>query len=84
MSVENKFEIIIIYNGASIPLEVNANQSLQAVFEHALKLVHLQNAPGDLRLLDMNNNVLDLSQSVASAGISAGTRIQLRAPAGGG
>ncbi len=84
MSVGNKFEIIVIYNGASLPLEVNANQALQAVFERALKLVHLENAPGNLRLLDMNNNILDLGQSVTAAGITAGTRIQLRAPAGGG
>jgi hypothetical protein len=84
MTVEKKFEISIIYNGATLPLEVNANQSLQAVFEHALKLVGLQNAPGNLRLLNMNNNVLDLGLSVEGAGIAPGSRIQLRAPASGG
>ena len=83
MSV-NKFEIVVIYNGVSQTLEVNENQALQAVFQHALQLFQLQNAPGSLGLADVNNNPLNLSQSVKDAGITAGARIQLRAPAGGG
>ena len=83
MSV-NKFEISIIYNGVTQPLEVNANQALQAVFQRALQLFQLQNAPGNLGLADLNNNQLDLNRSVTDAGITPGTRLQLRAPAGGG
>jgi hypothetical protein len=83
MSV-NKFEIIVIYNGVPQTLEVNENQALQAVFQHALQLFQLQHAPGNLGLADMNNNPLNLGQSVKDAGIAAGTRVQLRAPAGGG
>ena len=83
MSV-HKFEIEILYNGVPHSLEVEENQSLQAVFQHALQLFQLQNAPGNLGLTDLNNNQLNLSQSVKAAGITPGTRIQLRAPAGGG
>lgn len=83
MSV-HKFEIVVLYNGVPQTLEVNENQALQAVFQHALQLFQLQNAPGNLGLADTNNNPFNLSQSVEEAGITPGTRIQLRAPAGGG
>lgn len=72
---DNKFQVTVSYNGISKPLEVNSHQQVQAVFARAMELFH--NPGGDLALF-IGANALAVHQSVAEAGIIAGTILLLR------
>lgn len=83
----NKFAVTVTYNGLGKPLEVNRNQSLNAVLQHALKLFGVTADPGGFRLLaEATGAELNLNQSVEDAGVVAGTRLVLapRVVSGGG
>lgn len=74
----NKFAVIVTYNGLSKSLEVNRNQALNAVLQHALKLFGVTADPGGFRLLlEATGAELNLNQSVQDAGVAAGTRLVL-------
>lgn len=79
---DNKITITVIYNGAPIPLEVNPNQALQAVLQHALQLFGLSEGPV---LFTEGGQELALNQSVTNAGLVESSRVILRprAVAGG-
>lgn len=72
---DNKFEVTISYGGINKPLEVNRNQQVQSVFARAMELFHQPG--GDLALFNGANEV-PLHQSIADAGIVAGTLLLLR------
>lgn len=74
---DNKFEVTISFNGVNKTLDVNPNQQVQAVFEHALQL--FGHPAGDLGLF-IGANQVALNQSVEQAGIVAGTILLLRPP----
>jgi hypothetical protein len=74
----NKFAVTVTYNGLSKSLEVNRNQALNAVLQHALQLFGVTADPGSFRLLlEATGAELNLHQSVEDAGVAAGTRLVL-------
>jgi uncharacterized protein DUF2604 len=74
----NKFAVTVTYNGLGKSLEVNRNQSLNAVLQHALKLFGVTADPGGFRLLvEATGAELNLNQSVEDAGVIADTRLVL-------
>lgn len=74
----NKFAVNVTYNGLGKLLEVNRNQSLNAVLQHALKLFGVAADPGGFRLLvEATGAELNLNQSVEDAGVTAATRLVL-------
>ena len=72
---DNKFQVTVSYNGVNKPLEVNSNQSVQAVFARAMELF---NQPGGDLALFIGANPVAVQQSVAEAGIVPGTILLLR------
>lgn len=83
----NKFAVTVTYNGLGKLLEVNRNQSLNAVLQHALKLFGVTADPGGFRLLaETTGAELNLNQSVEDAGVVSDTRLVLapRVVSGGG
>lgn len=74
----NKIAVTVTYNGLSKSLEVNRNQALNAVLQHALKLFGVTADPGGFRLLlEATGAELNLNQSVEDGGVAAGTRLVL-------
>jgi hypothetical protein len=74
-SQDNKFTVTVSYGGLSKSLEVNRNQAVQAVFEHAMQLFH--SPGGELRLF-IGATELPLNASVEQAGITPGITLLLR------
>lgn len=74
----NKFAVNVTYNGLCKLLEVNRNESLNAVLQHALKLFGVTADPGGFRLLvEATGAELNLNQSVEDADVTAATRLVL-------
>ena len=74
----NKFGVTVTYNGLGKSLEINRNEVLNAVLQHALKLFGVTADPGGFRLLlEATGAELNLHQSVEGAGVTAGTRLVL-------
>ena len=74
----NKFAVTVTYNGLGKSLEINRNEALNAVLQHALKLFGVTADPGGFRLLlEATGAELNLHQSVEDAGVAAGTRLVL-------
>jgi hypothetical protein len=74
----NKFPVTVTYNGLSKPLEVNRNEALNAVLQHALKLFGVTADPSGFRLLlEAAGAELNLHQSVEDGGLAEGTRLVL-------
>lgn len=73
-----KFGVTVTYNGLGKPLEVNSNQSLNAVLQHALKVFGVTADPSGFRLLaEASGAEINLNQSVEDAGVVPGTRLVL-------
>ena len=84
--VDQKFEIVVTYNGVSKKVTVTLNQTIQAVLEHAIhEFGNLPN-PHTLALFTEDGRELDLHLHVRDAGIHPGTHLLLRPSAvrGGG
>ncbi len=74
----NKLDVTVTYNGLPKALEVNRNQSLNAVLQHALKLFGVTADASAFRLIaEATGAELNLNQSAGDAGLVAGTRLLL-------
>lgn len=71
----NKFEVTVSFGGVDKPLEVNKNQAVEAVFNHAMQLFH--SPGGDLGLF-IGATELQRHLSVEQAGITPGVKLLLR------
>ena len=72
---DNKFTVTVSYGGVNKPLDLNRNQTVQAVFTHAMKLFH---SPGGELGLFIGTTELPLNVSVEQAGITPGVTLLLR------
>lgn len=76
---DNKFDIIVSFNGTEQRLEVNPAQAVKAVLEHAIKAFGITSNVHVLALFfDDSREIIDVTRSVASWGIVAGTKLILR------
>lgn len=74
-----KFQIKVIYNGVEESLDVNPNESVQAVLEGAIKLFPVTEQRHLLALFDEHGTeITDEKQSAKQAGLKAGSRLVLR------
>ena len=76
----NTFSIVVSYNGVDQPIQVNAEQAIQAVLQHALQIFGMAGNPQNLILtLPSNPNVeIPPNSKVRDAGIQPGSRVLLR------
>jgi len=72
---DNRFTVTVSYGGVNKTLEINRNQTVQAVFARAMELFH--SPAGDLGLF-LGATELQPNQSVEQAGITAGAILLLR------
>lgn len=75
--VLTKFTVVVLYDGVSETIEVNENQALQAVFQHALKAFGLEESGGDF-ILTLDGAELDLNQKVGNVGLKQDSQLHLR------
>lgn len=74
------FDIAVIYNGVTETIQVNPEQPLQAVLQHALQAFGMPGNPNNLVLANADNPNAELPTNVKAgdAGVGAGTRLLLR------
>ena len=73
---DNKLTLNIIYNGMIKPVEVNANQSIQAVLAHAL--ISFGSPGGEHALFTEAGVELSGEQKPRDVGLTEGARLVLR------
>lgn len=73
------FEVLIIYNGLEKRIEANPHQAVQALLEHALNAFQIHQGRENLALfVGGAAQPIDQNLSVANAGITAESALQLR------
>jgi len=76
---QDRFDIVVTYNGSEKTLEVNPHQAVQAVLQHALREFGVTSNQHMMALFFPDNReITDLAKSVADWGIVAGTKLVLR------
>lgn len=76
---ENKFDIVVIYNGVQKPLTVNENQAIQAVLQHAINLFGSLPNPHTLSLFTESGAELQDNTHVRDTpDVKTGARLLLR------
>jgi Protein of Unknown function (DUF2604) len=73
-----KFEVQVVYNGLTKPLEVEPNQQMIAVVERAAHLFGITQNVHTLALFKEDGSEIAIEQSVAAAGIKVGELLALR------
>lgn len=79
-TLDKKFEVIVSYNGVDQVIEVNGEQVVQAVLQHALQAFGIPHNPQNLVLASTESPNVELQGNVKveDAGIRPGTRLLLR------
>lgn len=76
---KKKFDVIISFNGVDQVVEVNPDQAVQALLEHALNAFGITSNRHVMALFFTDNReITDLAKSVDDWGIGAGTKLVLR------
>lgn len=77
-AVQEKIEILIVYNGVTKPLTVNPHEQITAVIQRAVHLFGITQNAHLLSLFKENGAEIPDNQSVAAAGINPGELLALR------
>jgi len=83
---QKKFKVEIVYNGVTKPLEVELEQSITAVLQHAIALFGITQNPHLLSLFRQDGSQVPETENVERAGLKPGEVLLLRPNAvkGGG
>ena len=73
-----QFEVTVVYNGVSKSIEVNPNQSVQAVLQHALNEFGIRQNRENFGLFAQTGQELDTAISAEAAGITPESQLLLR------
>jgi uncharacterized protein DUF2604 len=74
----NTFNVFVVYNGVEKELTVNANQTVQALLNHAIQEFHITSQPHILSLFNESGLELPETAKVSETGIGPGSRLLLR------
>ena len=73
-----KYSIEVSYNGVTKPLEVEPNEQVTAVLQHAILLFGVTQQPHLLSLFFEDGNVVPENVSATDAGLKPGSKVYLR------
>ena len=74
-----KFEVAVVYNGVTKPLEVVGSESVEAVLARAINLFPVTEQRHLLALFDeTGTEISDEKQSAIQAGLRSGSKVALR------
>ena len=73
-----QFQVPVIYKGETKLINANAHQQTNALLEHAIHEFQVTNQPHLLSLFREDGTRVEANQSLAEAGITAHTTLQLR------
>lgn len=76
--VEQKFDILVIYNGVEKKIEVNRNETIKSVLERAIHAFGQLPNPHMLSLWTSDGRELNDAEHVGEAGIKPHDRLLLR------
>ena len=76
--MSNLIDVAVVYNGVTKTIQVNLNQAVQAVLQHALNEFGVQQNRDNFGLFNANGQELNTSSSAQDAGITATSQLLLR------
>jgi hypothetical protein len=76
--MSNLIDVAIVYNGVTKTVQVNLNQAVDAVLQHALNEFGIHDNRANFALFNANGQPINASSSANDAGISATSQLLLR------